>query len=180
MYVRDFRKVGMSILPVLLHGGFGFDIVPNIILHYSKAWVVEDLGRSSVWYIAILAYSDRNFSRLLRSCLRSERSAPELSDAGVADHILHSAFVIDALVSQVLDAPLRQRNIFLRTLMKKGTTTMLKPFIDAGLDLDEGDVTQNYLSLTAELSNTDFFNMLIDAGADCERALRQFCNEAYK
>ena len=171
-------EIKMSILPALLEGGFGFDVVPDIILHYSQPWIVEDLGSSSVWYIGILAYSDRTFFRILRSCLRSERSVPKISNANVAEDILHSVFGIDTVVSQILDASVKERSRFIRTLIKKGTTSMLQPFADAGLDLDEGDILRNYLSLAAELGKLDFFNMLVDAGANCARAISYFCSNA--
>lgn len=183
-YVEDMKydicngEIKMSILPALLEGGFGFDIVPDILLHYSQPWVVEDLGSSSVWYIGILAYSDRTFFRILRSCLYSEGSVPKFLNANVAEDILHSVFGIDAIVSQVLDAPLKERNRFIRTLIKKGTTSMLEPFVQAGLNLDEGPILRNYLSLAAELGKLDFFNMLVDAGANCARAISYFCDKA--
>ena len=168
-------EIKMSILPALLEGGFGFDIVPDMILHYSQPWAVEDLGSSSVWYIGILAYSDRTFFRTLRSCLHSESSVPKISNANVAEDILHSVFGIDAVVSQVLDASLKERSRFIRTLVKKGTTSMLEPFVGAGLNLDEGDMSRNYLKLAAELGKLDFFDMLVDAGASCTRAISHFC-----
>ena len=171
-------EIKMSILPALLEGGLGFDVVPDIILHYSQPWAVEDLGSSSVWYIGILAYSDRSFFRILRSCLRSERSVLKISNANVAEDILHSVFGIDAVVSQVLDASVKERSRFIRTLIKKGTPSMLGPFVDAGLNLDEGHMLRNYLSLAAELGKLDFFNMLVDAGASCARAISYFCSNA--
>ena len=168
-------EIKMSILPALLEGGFGFDIVPGMILHYSQPWVVEDLGSSSVWYIGILAYSDRAFFSTLRSCLCSERSEPKVSNANIAENILHSVFGIDTIVSQVLDASVKERNRFIRTLIEKGTTSMLEPFVDAGLNLDEGAIWRTYLSLAAELGKLDFFNMLVDAGANGARAISPFC-----
>lgn len=171
-------EIKMSILPALLEGGFGFDVIPDIILHYSQPWVVEDLGSSSVWYIGILAYSDRTFFRILQSSLRSECSVPKISNANVAEDILHSVFGIDTIVSLVLDASVKERNRFIRTLIKKGTTSMLKPFADAGLNLDEGHMLRNYLSLAAEVGNLDFFNMLVDAGVNCARAISYFCSNA--
>ena len=174
-------EIKMSILPALLEGGFGFDVVPNIILNYSQPWVVEDLGSSSVWYIGILAYSDRTFFRILRSCLlRSECSVPTAPDASVAESILHSIFGIDAVVSQVLDASMKERNRFICTLIEKGTTSMLEPFVDAGLDLDEDSILRNYLGLSAKLGKLDFFNMLVDAGANGARAIPYFCRYAYE
>ena len=171
-------EIKMSILPALLEGGFGFDVVPDIILHYSQPWVVEDLGSSSVWYIGILAYSERTFFRVLRSCLRSERSVPKISNANVAEDILHSVFGIDTIVSQVLDASVKERSRFIRTIIKKGTASMLEPFVDAGLNLDEGNIFQTYLSLAAEFGKLDFFNILVDAGANCARAISNVCHHA--
>ena len=171
-------EIKMSILPALLEGEFGFDIVPDILLHYSQPWVVEDLGSSSVWYIGILAYSDSSFFRILQSCLLSDRSVPTISNANVAEGILHSVFGIDAIVSQVLDASVKERRRFIHTLIEKGTTYMLEPFVDAGLNLDEEYIWINYLSLAAKLGKLDFFNMLVGAGANCARAISYFCREA--
>ena len=173
-------EIKMSILSALLEGGFGFDVVPDILLHYSQPWVVEDLGSSSVWYIGTLAYSDRTFFNILRSCLRGEQSVPKISSANVAEDILHSVFGIDAIVSQVLDASVKERSRFIRTLIEKGTTSMLEPFVDAGLNLDEGYILRNYLGLAAELGKLDFFNMLVDAGANCARAIASFCTNVYE
>ena len=164
-----------SILSALLEGVFGFDIVPDIVLHYSQPWFVEDLGSRSIWYIGILAHSDRTFLRILRSCFCNERSVPKISNASPAEDILHSVFGIDAVVTQVLEAPLKERDRFVRTLIEKGSTPMLEPFIDAGLNLDEGESIQNYLSLAAGLGKLDFFNMLVDAGANCTQTIFRFC-----
>ena len=171
------KNIKMSILSALLEGGLGFDVVPDIILHYSQPWVVEDLGLRSVWYIGILAYSDKIFSKILRSCLCNERSVLKISNAVVAEDILHSVFGIDAVVTQVLEAQSKERDRFVCTLIEKGTTSMLEPFIYAGLNLDEGEDLHNYLSLAAGLGKLDFFNILVNAGANCTQAISHFCRD---
>ena len=185
-YVQDVQndfcneEIKMSVLSALIEGGFGFDVVPNIILHYSQPWVVEDLGPRSVWYIGILAHSDRTFSRILRSCLSHQRSVPKIPDTSVSEDILHSVFGIDAIVTQVLEAPLKERSRFVHTLIEKGTAYMLEPFVEAGLNLDEDETMCCYLSIAADLGKLDFFNMLVDAGASCAQAIFDFCKRNYE
>ncbi|KAL9608266.1 MAG: hypothetical protein Q9167_006890 [Letrouitia subvulpina] len=173
-------EIKLSILPAMLEGGLGFEVVPNIFLHYSQPWAVEDLGASSVWYIDILAYTDRNFFKTLQSFLKGDRSVSKTSNASITEEMLHSVFGIDMIVSQVVSAPVKERNRFIRTIIEKGTISMLKPFIDADINPDEGDMTFNYLCLAAELAKLDFFDMIVDAGANCARAIPNLCRRSYK
>ncbi|KAK3171719.1 hypothetical protein OEA41_003803 [Lepraria neglecta] len=178
-------KIKMSILPAMIEGapgmiegGLGFGVIRDILLHQSEPWIVEDLSMSSVWYIGILAYADRNFFKILQSYLRDYRSVSKTLNASVTDGILNSVFGIDIIVSQVAGAPSLERIRFLRTVVQKGTTSMLAPFIDAGINLDEGHIHQNYLGHAAGLAKLNFVKMLVDAGADSARAIPVLCQRA--
>ena len=173
-------QIRTSILPAMVEGVIGFGVIRDILLHQPEPWTVEDLSMSSVWYIGILAYADRVFFKILNSYLRGYRSVFKTSNASVTDEILNSVFGIDVIVSQVVGAPSKERIRFLRTVVRKGTTSMLAPFIDAGINLDEGNIEDNYLGNAAVLAKLDFVNMLVDAGADSARAIPVLCRHACK
>lgn len=139
---------------------------------------MDDLSLRSVWYIGILAYADRNFFKVLQSYLRGYRSVSETLNASVSDRILKSVFGIDMIVTQVIDAPSEERMRFLCTVVQKGTTFMLAPFIDAGVNLDEGSTLYNYPGHAAVLAKQDFVNMLSDAGANSALAIPMLCLRA--
>ena len=87
---------------------------------------------------------------------------------------LGSHLRIEDIVAQVLSTTRDWRIQFLCTLCRHGTEAMLKPFLDAGIDVDEGHLWYNYLGAAAATQNVPIFNMLIRAGANTALALAAF------
>ena len=85
-----------------------------------------------------------------------------------------STFGIKTVVAQVKKAPRYSRVDFLRAISASGTHIMLKPFLDAGVDVDEGGTLNNYLGSAARNEKLESFHMLLDANANTALALPDF------
>ena len=64
-----------------------------------------------------------------------------------------------------MDAPMHLRVRFLASICTFGTLRMLRPFLDAGADINEGKGPHNYLAAAAYSKNFEIFQILLDSGA---------------
>ena len=163
-----------SILSEIVKSNLGFDGIYDCLFRQSEPWVVEDFAMSDVWYIAVLVYTDTAFRKVFRDCLHCYRSPFNTLETTTSDHILESTFSIATVVNQVKNASCTERNDFFNTLVVKGTPPMFAPFLNAGIDLDEGGIRDNYLGNACAYGKMSVVDMLLDAGATCARALPKF------
>lgn len=163
-----------SILSTIVQSTQGFEGLYDCRFRQSEPWLIEDLTMSDIWYIAVKIYTDSAFRKVLRDYLHCYRSPFNNSKAVTSDHILNSTFNIATIADQVKNASPTERNDFLKTLIVKGSPTMVAPFLNASLDPDEGEIWNNYLGNSSACGHLSVVDTLIDAGADCIRALPRF------
>lgn len=166
-------QIHQSILSTLVEHSLGFEAIHDCLFNSSQVWTTDDLTLRSIWYIGILAYIDHTFRAGLREYISSFRSRI----SGVAtDSTVLAIFDIKRIVEQVKTSPLHDRAIFLKTVIGKGTPEMLEPFLNVGIDLDEGGTRDNYLGLAAAQGKLTVVSSLMDAGACTARALPLLCD----
>ena len=167
-------KTEESILSVLTEGVLNFDGLKYCLFHQSQSWILEDLSGRGLWYVAVLAHVDQSFQKALRAYVHSFRSSVGVHDEGSLDRLLRSVLDINKITSEVEKASLNERSMFMKTLASKGKSTMLAPFLKAHIQLDEGDIFDNYLGAAATNGNMEVFKMLLNAGASTARAIPTF------
>lgn len=165
-----------SILSVLIEHVLGFQAVRDCLFHSSQIWTIEDLKLRSRWYVGILAHTDEKFHATLLQYCSSYRSPFKNSYLATSDKMIKSIFSVRKIVEEVSFAPLRDRTIFLQTIIREGTPQMLDPFLRAGIDLDEGHILENYLGTAVSSGKLPAAISLLDAGASAARALSMLCD----
>ena len=168
-------KIDESILPTLVESPLGFEGLKYCLFHHSQSWTLEDLSGRGLWYIAALAHTDEAFRRALRAHVLSFRSNMNADEEDSLDNLIESVSSIKYIVSEVESAILKERSLFMKTLSSKGTPAMVRPFLEFAIDLDEGDILDNYLGRAAVNENIEVFKMLLAAGASTARAIPLFC-----
>lgn len=123
MFGRWDGEVHESILSVLIEQVSGFQVVYDCLFHQSQAWTTEDLKMRSMWYIGILAHTDNTFRAALRDYFSSFKSSFNTSSTAISDEVLWSVFDIRTIEELVKAAPVRERSIFLRTVIEKRNAT---------------------------------------------------------
>lgn len=169
-----------TLLSTLVGGAPGFDCVWDCLFHQSEPWIVENLTLVDTWIIGILCHTDSAFRFKVRDYLDSFRSPFCTPRRFSGDDAVESSFGIREILNRVKSAPPKYRVSFLKTISLSGTPSMLRPFLDARIDVNEGKTWNSYLGNAAANGQVKMFHMLLDAGANTALALPQFlrCGEA--
>lgn len=160
-----------TVLSVLVEGDLGFDCIEDCLLRQVEPGIIEDLASIDAWYIGVLAHTNGAFRRVMRKHIDSYRSPFYTIGRSASYDSFESVFGIKSIVAQVKSAPTAARVKFLQTISSSGTHTMLKPFLNAGVDVNEGGLWDNYLGSAAANGRLETFHMLLDAGANAALAL---------
>jgi hypothetical protein len=163
-----------SIISTIVKTTLGFEGIYDCLFRQSQLWTVEDCATSDIWYIGILAHTDNAFRKALRDYLYCYRSPFNVSETMRSDQILGSTFNVTAIVDQVQNALSSERIGFLKTVIVRGTSPMLMPFLDTQIDFNEGKILDNYLGHASARGELSMVNLLLDAGANSARALTNF------
>ncbi|MCJ1432871.1 hypothetical protein MMC27_002229 [Xylographa pallens] len=162
-----------TILSYLVEFEIGFDsaTLSEYLFTRSESWTIDDLMPIDFWIIGILAYTDQKFRARLEAYLECFRSplAPQMGPSGKQSVL--TAFDIDVIVAQFMSASTDLRVHFLSIICTSGTFRMLKPFLDAGIDINEVGRGNSYLGMAARASNLETFQILLDSGAAVGPAL---------
>jgi hypothetical protein len=146
----------------------------------SQPWPLEDCATSDIWYIGILAHADNAFRKALRDYLYCYRSPFNVTETVRSDHILGSTFNVTATVDQVQNALSSKGIDFLKTVIVKGSSPMLMPFLDTQIDFNEGEISDNYLCYASARGELSMVDLLLDAGANSARALTNFLLQTWR
>ena len=168
-----------STLSKFVSGPLGFECMSDCLLGQVESWVLEDLASIDVWLIGIWSYANHAFRKQLEQHLESYKSPFKVSRERWRNRVFYSLLCVKNIVIQVQQAPRNLRVQFLHILSRHGTEAMFKPFLDAGIDVNEGHLWNNYLCASASNQNLPIFNLLVRAGASTALALRSFYTYSY-
>ena len=152
--------------------GFRSRDLSDYLFNRSESWTIDDLTPIDFWIIGILAYSDQRFRARLEAYLQcfQSPSAPRTGPSG--EQLVRIGFDINLIVAQVMSASTPLRVHFLSMICTSGTLRMLKPFLDAGIDINEAEAYSSYLGKAAGGTNREIFQILLDSGAAVYPALK--------
>jgi hypothetical protein len=173
---RSFRYQCISILEALVEGPLGFSGLEELLLQEPIVLDLDNLPARSLWYVAVWVYANEEFRlRLLKripgfQCSNEDHLKP----------LLGSTIDIGRIDQEVKNADDDNRLAFLRTIARIGNATMLEPFVQADVPLDEGNGLFNYLGAAAQFGNMDTFDLLLTAGANTAKAIPALCRYALR
>lgn len=175
-YGRWDGEIYESVLCALVENVLGFQYMHYFLFHQSQTWTTEDLTMRSIWYIGIMAHTDTSFRKALKDYFSSFKSTFGVSPMAMQGESLMLPFEIGRIVEQVKTAPMKERSLFLRAIIQRGTPQMLDPFLSIGINLDEGKIMENYLGTAAQCGKLRIVASLLDAGASSARAVPLLCH----
>jgi hypothetical protein len=152
----------LSILSTLVERSLGFESIHACLFHPSQIWTTEDLTMRDIWYIGVQSYADKTFRAALTEYFSGFRSKPLTQSA---NNLALSVFDEERIVDEVKESHIRERTIFLNTLISNGTPEMLGLFLNVGIDLDECWEWNNYLGTAAAQGKLALVKSMLDAGA---------------
>ena len=157
---------------LLLVGGAGTaNLVSRSLFHLSDSWTVDELSSFGVCFLGTVAHGDPEFRTRLKERLGSYRSPLLAAGTIYADSLYESTFGIASVLGHFNRLNSYYSRKLLCVLCRSSTPSMLRPFLDTGIDLDHDYTDCNMLGYAASVGNLDVVRMLIERGANGALAL---------
>ena len=150
------------------------DWIPDYLQDPLEPWLVDDLSSSQICLIGTLAHVDAVFSDRLRKELASYRSPASATRPSFGDYLFETTFSAASIQHHFRKLKHFKKDDLMSLLCRTGSTTMLKPFIDIGVDVNQDSFYRNMLGHAAAAGNLDIFYMLLEAGANSSLAIPTF------
>lgn len=168
------QPYGQPIIAVLVENISGLESLKHMVSCELSHWTLHDLSGRSLWYIAVLAYADPGFRHSLRMYLRAFESNLSKHHTRLREKHVDSLLDMESVFKQVEDADLRDRSIFLETILKERLLNTIMPFITSQIDLDENSPIGNYLGIALNLGHIGSVCCLLKAGVNTAKAFQVF------
>jgi len=149
-----------TILTTLVRGPAGFACINDYLFRQSDPWELEDLTQIDAWFIGVLVHTDHDFKRRVEKHIESYRSPYGPGRRPSSEDTVNKFLNVRKIVAQLVAAPKVMRISFLETVSVSGTSTMLKPFLDEGININEGR-HRVYLHSAVVSGNLDTFQILL-------------------
>ena len=150
------------------------DWIPDLLFNAPEMWLVDELSSLQICLIGILAREDAVFSHRLKKEMASYRSPASSYRIPSADYLFETTFSTNCIESRFRTLQPREMYYLLSLLCKKGSISMVKSFIDLGVDVNGGGVSGNLLANAAAAGNMDIVYMLLEGGANSTLAIKNF------
>lgn len=159
---------------LLCTGASTAKLVSRGLFHLSESWTVDELSSFGICFLGAVAHVDPEFRTGLKKCLGSYRSPLLAAGTIYADSLYEATFGIASVLGHFHRLDSYDSRMLLSALCRLGTLSMLRPFIDGGVDLNAGTGNRNMLGNAAAAGNLDIVCMLIERGANGASALSHF------
>ena len=154
------------------------DWIPDYLQDPSEPWLVDDLSSSQICLIGTLAHVDAVFSDRLRKELASYRSPASATRPSFGDYLFETTFSAASIEHHFRKLEHVEKYALMSLLCRTGSTTMLKPFMDIGVDVNQDGLGPNVLGYAAAEGNLDIVYMLLEAGANSSLAISTFLHHS--
>ena len=166
---------------LLLYCGPGTaNSVPESLFHSSELLTVDEFSSFGICLLGTVAGVNSGFRTRLKTYLASYRSPLLAAGTIHADSLLESTFGMASVLRHFHGMPNWEVEIFLAALCRTGTPSMLRPFIDTGIDLNNSFNYDNILGNAAAMGNLDIVCMLMESGANSALAIHVFISNSTK
>ena len=150
------------------------DWIPEILFNSSEPWLVDDFSSLDICLIGTVARVDSVFRDRLKNEMASYRSPVSLFRAPFMENLFETTFGTASIQSHFGALTEVTRYRFLAFLCRSGSSLMLKPFLDMGVDVNRNGWRTNLLGSAAAAGNMEIVSMLFEAGANSSFALGTF------
>ena len=151
-----------------------WDWFSESLFHSAESWTVDELSSFGICFLGTVAQVNSGFRTRLKAYVSSYRS-PLLAAGDIyADSLLESTFGIASVLSHFHRLDEFESEQLLAALCISGTPSMLRPFINAGINLNASEGEYNMLGNAAAVGNLDIVHMLMQNGANAALGLHKF------
>lgn len=150
------------------------DWIPESLITSSEPSLVDDFSSLDICLIGALAQVDAEFRGLLKKKLVSYRSPVLANEVASIDHLFETTFGTASIESHFHTLGKETMYNVSSLVSRTGSTSMMKLFIDMGIDVNETHWQDNLLGCAAAGGNTDVVCMLLEAGANSSLAVTSF------
>lgn len=154
------------------------DWIPDLLLDAPGMWLVDELSSLQICLIGTLARANAVFSSRLKKKLASYPSPASSYRTPSADHLFEVFFSKNSIESHFCALEDDMMYKFLSLLCRTGSVSMMKPFIEIGVDVNGCDYPWNLLGHAAAGGNMDIVYMLLEAGANGSLAISDFLSQS--
>ncbi len=158
----------------IFHGPGCIEWIPDCFFNSSEPWLVDDFSSLDICLIGTVAHVDAAFRDRLKKELASYRSPAFSNRAQFDDNLFETAFGTAIIESHFRKLEECQKDIFLAVLCRTGSSSMVRPFIDMGVDINGDHLFDNLLGTAAAEGNMDVVCLLLEAGANTSLAFYRF------
>lgn len=155
------------------------DWTPEFLFNSSEPWLVDDLTSFQTYLIGTVANVDGVFRDRLKRELASYRSPASLSRTNSADNLFETTFSTASIESHFRTLQQYHRYRFLALLCRFGSVSMVRQFIDFGMDVNGSSWFNNLLGNAAACGNMEVVRMLLEHDANGSLAMKVFLHDIY-
>ena len=159
---------------LLYHRPGTVKFVSESFFHSSQSLTVDELSSLGICFLGSVARVNPEIRTRLKAYLASYRSPLLAAGTIYAETLLESTFGTASVLRHFHRLEAWHSRLFLAGLCRTGTPSMLRPFIDTGIDLNDKDDFCNMLSNAAAVGNIDIVSILLESGANGALALDPF------
>lgn len=158
---------GTSACSLIFRSRHGLAYLESFVYRYIDPLALEDMVSANAWVLAALARSFPTFQRCLESQLAEYRTPMILSSCRRPIDRTITQFNLESQITGVKQASVAIRTSFLGALCTGGTLSMIAPFLDCGINLDELEPQSfsTYMRTAARHGQLGTMIALMEAGA---------------
>ena len=161
---------GSSACSLIFRSRHGLAYLESFVYRYIDSLTLQEMASASAWVLAALARCFPTFQRCLENQLAEYRTPMTLSSCRRPIDRTVNQFNFENQITGVKQASVAIRTNFLGALCRGGTLSMIAPFLDCGIDLDELEPQSfsTYMRTAARHGQLETILALMEAGASVD------------
>lgn len=161
---------GSSACSLIFRSRHGLAYLESFVYKYIDPLALQEMASANAWVLAALARSFPTFERCLEIQLAEYRTPMTLSSCRRPIDRTITQFNFENQITEVKVASVAVRTNFLGALCTGGTRSMIAPFLNCGIDLDELEPQSfsTYMRTAARHGQLETILALMEAGASVD------------
>lgn len=161
---------GISACSLIFRSRHGLAYLESFVYRYIDPLALQEMASANAWVLAALARSFPTFQKCLENQLAEYRTPMSLSSCRRPIDRTVTQFNFENQITEVKQASVTIRTNFLGALCTEGTLSMIAPFLDCGIDLDELEPKSfsTYIRIAARHGQLETILALMEAGASVD------------
>lgn len=162
---RDSR--GCSTSTLIFGSTLGPEYLQSFVYRYIDLLAMDELTLLDSWMLAAVAHTVPAFGIRIKRQLEEYRTPPSISSYLHRKPLKYEQLDYKYQVAKIQNGDIKTRAMFMREICFKGSSSILEPLLQAGIDVNEvPDVgSRTYLECAARAGNFDVVSRLLKAGA---------------